>query len=264
MSSPILENIIHLIDSKGILQERQLIHRWQDELDTFLSPFTRDLLRHNCVLELGIERGLAFKLIIKRYQFPPVAGLLKLTPSLPDRLREVAEYVCSQQYDFHIGIRVEPDRIARELYVYNKPPSVFSDMLARLDTPPPGTASDLHVSFFGLDEEEGISAYYSSTENPTMGEYTDALTERLSAELKTSLTDCVVGHWEHLRYKDGKWQPGKVGIELVEPGFDVVLRTLSHYQPPWFSYLIPRRKLPQMAIAFKPETRETTWYFTIR
>ncbi|MDQ8037171.1 MAG: hypothetical protein REI12_07095, partial [Pedobacter sp.] len=150
------EKLLALVKQHGRSEERQLLSRWAHELNEFMTPFEKGIALGHQKLEIGLENRLTLKLIIKRQVLPPVSGLLQISPTLPSSLAEAAIHACTTGISFHVGLRINPDSMHREIYLYPSP-EIRSKLLSSLSPLP----DSLHASFYGLDEQQGISAYCS-------------------------------------------------------------------------------------------------------
>lgn len=240
---PLTDNLLHLALQYGRPEERQLLSRWHAEIRQFLTPFERGLRSGQQGLEIGLEPRLTLKLIIKRRTHPPVGGLLQLADNLPSGLAQVAAQAIATGKDFHVGLRINPASIHREIYLYDQE-SGLTSFLPPLPSPPEGRI----ISFYGVDELQGISAYCTNLENPPLYALLLARHIALNEALKINLDKQLQGMWLHYRLDKGLWSPQKFGLEYRSVPLAATMRALSHFKPPYFSYLIPRQATRQMVI----------------
>lgn len=255
-------SITHLIDTYGSSQERQLIARWREQIEAFLQAFAEDILRDHGRLEIGLENALVLKLIVKRTHLPPVQGLARIAEDLGGLAGVCAREVLRAGYNFHVGLRVEPDRCDRELYVYdrNREFTAFLSLHARLP-PTPGGAE--HIAFYGIDEARGISAYLGTRKNPRVAGLMPTLAEKLRDELRApGIETHLANMWEHIRLEEGRWVSSKFGLELIKIPLTLSARIISHYQPPHFRYLVPFADYESIVIAGTANGKRQGWYFT--
>lgn len=254
--------VTRLVDSRGTTEERQLIARWRPQIEDFLQPFSEDILRDNNRLEIGLENTLALKLIVKRAYLPPVRGLVRLADSLGGLAGICARETLRAGYEFHVGLRVQPDRCDREIYVYDRNRE-FTAFLGRHVKLPPTPEGAQKIAFFGIDEGRGISAYLSTGKNPRVAAVLPVLREKLQRELRyRGLEEHVANLWEHVRLEDDRWVSSKYGLELVKIPLTLATRIISHYRPPYFGYLVPFAEYESIIIAGTADGLGRGWYFT--
>lgn len=252
---PLADEILRLTQQHGRPEEKQLLSRWQEELRHFLHPFEREILAGQLSLEIGLEPKLVLKMVIKRRKLPPIAGLLRIISQLSPSLQQVALQVAKTGQDFHIGIRLAPDAIHREIYVYNH----GGDSLSLPPMPPP--PEKLLVTAYGVDERQGLSAYFTSQDNPILLERLRPRQLELNALLKADLNPYITGMWLHFRLQNHAWLPAKFGLEYKNAPLNITTRALSHFKPPYFNYLIPRQALREMVIGGTDHF--CAYYFTV-
>ncbi|MCK5874096.1 MAG: hypothetical protein KAG82_05330 [Alcanivoracaceae bacterium] len=255
------EKILQLIDYNGVFEEKQIAGRWRDEISGFLSSSSEDLLKGHVRLEVGLEQKPVLKLILKRSRLSPVLSLHRQMLQLTEQQQQVADMVLTKQYPFHLGLRVEAQSARREIYVYERD-QVFTSHLARtLNMPPIPEA--LEVTAFGLDEDNGISAYFTRYRNPAVEAQLDSAVKALEKQLRIPIAAFVDDLWHHLRVRNGEWQAGKFALELRNPPISVIARVLSHFRPPYFGYLAPVTGYRSLIVTANTQTGGQGWYFTV-
>ena len=255
------EKILQLIDYNGVSEERLISRRWQEEISGFISSAYEDLLKGHVRLEVGLEQNPVLKLILKRARLSPVLSLRRQMPQMTEQQQQVAEIVLTRQHPFHLGLRVEAESARREIYVYERDDIYTSHLAGKLSMPPIPEA--LEVTAFGLDEDNGISAYFTRYRNPTVEAQLDSAVQALEEQLRIPIAAYVDDLWHHLRLRDGRWQPGKFALELKNPPLAVVARVLSHFRPPYFGYLAPMTRYRSLIVTANTQTGGQGWYFTV-
>lgn len=254
--------LLTLIDKHGSAAEKQLIGRWTPQIEAFMAAFSPGIQRGEQRLEIGLENTLVLKLVVKQAMLPPAEGLIRIAPTLPPSMTELARLAVAKGFKFHVGLRIQADACHREIYVYEKE-DIFVRALATqgnvLPAPPPG----LTVTAYGIDELSGISAYFTDTHNPLVQTHAYAIGVRVMDELKIRLDRERTGIWEHMRLRKGTWQSGKFGFEIKNVSLEVATRIISHYRPPYFRYLAPFRTYHAVVIAGSIETGIVGWYFNL-
>lgn len=254
--------LLALIDEQGSVAEKQVVNRWRPRIEDFLAAFGPGIQRGEQRLEIGLENDLVLKLVVKQAVLPPAEGLVRITPSLPAGLADLARLAAARGVKCHVGLRVQANACHRELYLYEMDGLISRAILAHgisMPPPPPGMV----VTAYGIDELRGISAYFTHTHNPLVKAHLLTLGNKVSHELKVDLEEQRMGLWEHMRLRDGRWQASKFGYEIQEPSVEVATRIISHYRPPHFRYLVPFRAYHAIVLAGSGESGISGWYFTL-
>ncbi|MFZ5755735.1 MAG: hypothetical protein ACOY3X_02405 [Pseudomonadota bacterium] len=254
-------SITRLVDTRGSSEERQLVARWRPEIESFLGAFQEGIRKDYQSLEIGLEEGLVLKLVVKRFRMPPVAGLARIAGTLPGLAGACAREVLRAGYDFHVGLRIQADRCHRELYIYDRNREFTRFLETQVPLPPRPEGASV-VTAYGIDEQDGVSAYLTVRKNPRVAAQLPLIGQKLEQELRVPLGARVKDLWEHLRLQDGRWQPGKFGIELHDLDLQLATRIISHYRPPHFGYLVPLAEYASIVIAGMPSGGIRGWYFT--
>lgn len=242
-----------LISQHGSLPEQQLVGRWQAELDAFLLAADRQLLNKALGLEFGIEDALTLKINLKARGMGAVTTLLTLIRQSPI-LAPWAEYILHQQIRFHCGLKLTPETLSRELYVYPKDHLTLAPLLG--NTPFREAIETLKPLFIGIDDQRGYSMYFPGKDT--------AWVEVLRQEL--GLSDwhgAEIWPWQQLRFNGTSMLPGKTAIELKPMPAPVLARFASHYPFPYFRYLIPLRNHANGNFGRDPVTGRFALYATV-
>lgn len=255
------EKILQLIDLNGISQEKLIARQWREEISGFLSSSSEELLKGHVRLEVGLEQSPVLKLILKRAQLSPVLSLRRQMPQMTDLQQRLADIVLTRQHPFHLGLRVDTDSAHREIYVYERDQVITSLLTEHLNMPP--LPSSLDVTAFGLDENNGVSAYFTRYRNPPIEAQLGEAISALEQQLRIPIAAYVDDLWHHLRAQDGKWQAGKFALELRTPPLEVVARVISHFRPPYFGYLAPMIRYRSLIVSANTMTGGQGWYFTV-
>lgn len=253
-----INSIIHrrlsdLAKRQGSLPEQQLLARWQTELDSFLKPADRELIAGGIGLEFGIESTLALKINLKARGLGAVTTMLALLRQSPNLL-PWGELILRDQLRFHCGLKLTPDQISRELYIYPRDPAALVPLLG--DTPFNSAVQELNPLLIGVDDHHGLSMYFPATE--------DSWIETLRQEL--SLTDwggATLWPWQQIRFNGHELIKGKTAVELKPLPAPVLARLISHYPFPWFRFLIGLRDLRDGNFGRDPLTGRFALYGTM-
>lgn len=245
--------LLELTGSQGSLAEQQLLARWQDELSGFLKPADRQLLTGELGLQFGIENALTLKINLKSRRGRPVTTLLALARQSP-ALAPWADLILQRQLRFHCGVKLTPERLSRELYIYPRDHSTLAPRLG--DTPFRAAVEKMKPLFIGADDHRGYSMYFPATNE----DWVDTL------RLELGLADwggARLWPWQQLRFDGEQLLQGKTAIELTPLPAAVLARFISHYPFPWFRHLIPLRDLRDGNFGRDPVTGRFALYATV-
>lgn len=237
----------------GSLPEQQLLARWQSELEGFLKPADRQLLAGDIGLEFGIEDTLALKINLKARGLGAVTTMLALLRQSP-ALQPWGELILRGQLRFHCGLKLTPERLSRELYLYPRDPAALAPLLG--DNAFSSAVQELKPLFIGVDDYRGLSMYFPATD--------DAWIDTLREEL--GLADwggATLDPWQQIRFDGQALLKGKTAIELKPLPAPVLARFISHYPFPWFRYLIGLRDLRDGNFGRDPVTGRFALYGTV-
>jgi hypothetical protein len=237
----------------GSLPEQQLLARWQADLDGFLRPADRELVAGGIGLEFGIEDTLALKINLKARGLGAVTTMLALLRQSPDLL-PWGELILRDQLRFHCGLKLTPDRLSRELYIYPRDHAAVAPLLG--DTTFNSAVQELKPLFIGVDDHRGLSMYFPATGDAWVG--------TLRQEL--GLADwggATLWPWQQVRFDGQQLIRGKTAVELKPLTAPVLARFISHYPFPWFRYLIGLRDLRDGNFGRDPVTGRFALYGTV-
>lgn len=253
MSSPFLLQLEQLVAQKGSLAEKQLIQRWQHELDRFLAPATRSLLNKHLILEIGIEDTLTLKLNLKPNTMRATETLIYMMEDSP-HLKHWGEYVLNHQPRFACGIKITAEFCSRELYIYPGNHEFFAKQLP--DNLFTQSLLSIKPLFVGIDDHRGYSMYFNATDTG----WIDALQKELGLE---SWHTRQLWAWQQLRFDGQQLLAGKTALELHPLQVQTLSRFISHYPFPYFRYLIPLRQQRNGNFGRDPVTGRFALYATV-
>ncbi len=229
-----------------------MIRTWQSEIGDFLEGHAKGLIRGVQRLEIGLEDALALKLNIKSAGDLPAAGLLDVYARLPAFSPWVAR-ILTYGRRFHAGIKVTPEVLSRELYVY----ATGEDLSAILgDDHPITLAHGEHKALFlGIDDDRGLSLYFDADSR--------SFVEQVEQDARHPLSAGKLWAWQQIRYQGDRLIAGKEAFEITPLPLSLSLRLLSHYPFPHFRYLIPKRELKNGNFGRDKHTGRYAYYTTV-
>lgn len=253
MSSLFLLQIEHLVGQKGNLAEKQLIQRWRPELEHFFEPANRPLMNKTLGLEIGIEDTLALKINLKCRELSAAPSLLAFMNRIPT-FQPWGSYILAQQLRFHCGIKITPEQVSHELYVYPKNQAQFAEQFpdsafkkALLTTKP---------HFVGIDDQRGFSQYFEAADTQWVN--------HLREELKLpDWQGAVLWPWQQIRFNGEQLIAGKTGLELRPLTPLLMARLLKRYPFSYFHYLLPVTNYCNGNFARDPVTGRFALYATV-
>lgn len=253
MRNLFLLQIEHLVGQKGSLAEKQLIQRWRPELAHFFEPAIRPLMNKTLGLEIGIEDTLALKINLKCRELSAAPSLLAFMNRIP-AFQPWGNHILTQQLRFHCGIKITPERVSHELYVYPNNHAQFAEQLpdsafkkAFLTTKP---------LFMGIDDQRGFSQYFEATDTQWVN--------HLREELKLpDWQGTVLWPWQQIRFNGERLIAGKTGLELKPLHPLLMARLLKRYPFSYFPYLLPVTHYCNGNFARDPVTGRFALYATV-
>lgn len=253
MSKLFLLQIEHLVAQKGSLAEKQLVQRWRPELEAFFESASRPLMNKALGLEIGIEDTLALKINLKGRGLTAAPTLLAFMNRIP-AFQPWGSYILAQQLRFHCGIKITPDKVSYELYVYPDQHTQFAEQLpdnafkkAFLSTQP---------HFIGIDDQRGFSQYFEATDT----QWVDHIREELKLP---DWQGAVLWPWQQIRFNGEQLIAGKTGLEFKPFSPLLLARLMKRYPFSYFSYLLPPTTYCNGNFARDPVTGRFALYATV-
>jgi hypothetical protein len=248
------QRIIGLTEQHGSVAERQLLGRWKAELDAFLKPAEKALIAGQVGLEFGIEDTLTLKVNLKSRVLSPAPTLASMIMKSSPALTPWGNYIIQQRLRFHCGIKLMPDRLSREIYVYPKDHRTMGDLLG--DNPFRHAVEDIQPNFLGIDDQRGYSMYFDATDTAWVA----VLLKELGLQDWQGATALP---WQQVRFDGAALLSGKTALELQPLPAAVLARFASHYPFPYFRYLIPLREHTNGNFGRDPVTGRFALYATV-
>lgn len=230
--TPLSKALIDQVLTYGSPEERRLIETHRTVLAEFLDHPDIQLHSKRAHLEIVLENriALSFNIITTTRSAP--WGLIDQIGIWAPSLRNLSETILRHKLHSHVGIRIKPDLVEYELYVYESPDHLLSTtVFPEIKTKPAGIPGNVHC--YGYTSSETLSAYTITPIRDAAGsEETDALQLPCEGIRSTTL-------FNSKRRPDGTWITNRIGIELI-PFPSHILNAVLAQLDLRFSYLLYR------------------------
>lgn len=253
--TPHLQQIIRLTHTHGSLPEQQLLQRWMPELDAFFQAATPALLQKHIGMEFGIRDTLTLDIKLKTLSRHPsvYVPFLEVLKKIP-KIAHWGEFAIQNNRGFHCGLKLTPERLTHEVFM--APARHFLGIPGITDTAFEKAIQTLRSSRIVIDDQEGYGLHIK----PLDTTWANSLRNTLGLS-NWEATDILP--WQHL-YFDGKdLLPGQTLLELRPLTLSVLARLTSHYDFPYFRYLIPSRTHKGGTFGRDPTTGQFSLYVQV-
>ncbi|MDX5327940.1 MAG: hypothetical protein LPK06_04000 [Marinobacter sp.] len=222
------QHLEKLVESHGKAEEKQLLGRWRQELRSFFAGANSTLLSGRQHLEFGIQSDLALKINLKSPGLATGVSSLDIFADDPV-LAPWASLILARGLRFHGGIKLTPERLSHELYLYLDQPGDEAAAVSLAPSLQPLLDRYQPVGI-GVDNHRGLSVYFTAP---------DTSMQTLVAR-ETGITPeqlhCI-WCYQQARQEQGQVIAGKSALELKPFTPALLTRLISRYPFPWFRYL---------------------------
>lgn len=230
--TPLSKTLINQVLTHGSPEERRLIETHGLALAGFLDHPDIQLHSKRAHLEMVLENRIALSFNMITTPHSASWGLIDQIGAWAPSLRNLSETILRHKLRSHVGIKIRPDLVEYELYVYETQDHLLSTKIfPEIKTKPPGLPGSVHC--YGYTSSETLSAYAITPIRDAAGsEETDALQLFCEGIRSTTL-------FNSKRRPDGTWITNRLGIELI-PFPSHILNAVLAQLDLRFSYLLYR------------------------
>lgn len=220
-----------MTNQHGSPEERQLLRRHQESLRTFLDHPDVRPANPGIKLEIGLENSLVLKFTALARRTSPF-GLIHQIGEHHPSMQRLAETIIQHKLHCHAGIKLTPEQLEHEFYVYDSDTGVLQsegfvdEQWGNCGLPQPPL-------FFGHSSTGTISAYaaIAATDSVELEQEMGLKLPSAGLKIKTLL--------HSRRMPNGEWKADKAGLEITPFPSHTLNAALGNMRLN-FSYLIHR------------------------